>query len=65
MTERKNFNYKTATVSEIVEQFKKSSRQAISAIRTSWKGKPEMSDKIEQAYRQYRIDKLLAQLDAE
>ncbi len=60
MTERKNFNYRSATVAEIVEQFKKSTRQAIWGIRNKWKDDEAMHAKVEDAYRQYKMSVALA-----
>lgn len=59
---RKNFNYRVATVSDIIEHFKQSRAQAIYAVRQAWKSDAEMSRKIEEAYRQYKIDVLVARL---
>jgi 3-methyladenine DNA glycosylase AlkC len=55
---RKNFNYRTATVAQIVDQFNKSSPQAIYAVRKTWEDDEEMSAKVETAYREYKIAKL-------
>jgi hypothetical protein len=54
---RKNFNYRNATVSEIVEHFKSTSAQNIYAARKAYKDDEEMSIKIEDAYFQYKVDK--------
>lgn len=54
---RKNFNYRTATVAQIVEQFNKSSPQAIYAVRKSWADDEEMSVKVDEAYFQYKLAK--------
>lgn len=59
MTERKNFNYRDSTVAQIAEHFKHSSRQLIYAVRKSYKDNQAMSEKIEAAYLQYRIDKIM------
>jgi hypothetical protein len=61
---RKNFDYRNATVSEIVEKFKSSSKQLIYAIRKNWKDDKEMSSKIEEAYRLYKFAELSAKLDS-
>lgn len=58
MTERKNFNYRTATVEQIAEHFKLSTRQAIHAVRANWKGNDYMTDKLNQAFILYKTDKL-------
>jgi hypothetical protein len=58
MSERKNFNYRNASVAEIAEQFKKSTRQCIWGIRNKWKNDVKMSEKVEEAYRLYKFSVL-------
>lgn len=62
MTERKNFNYKEADIDAIVQQFKKSSRQTIFGVRKNWKDDPVMTDKLDKAFLQYKIDVLTEKL---
>lgn len=60
-TKRKNFSYRNATVSEIVEHFKQSSPQAIYLARRTWKG-TEQECVVEEAYRLYKFSVLDAKL---
>lgn len=59
---RKNFNYQSSDIADIIAHFKQSTAQAIYAVRQAWKDDVEMSKKIEEAYRQYKIDVLVAKL---
>ncbi len=51
-------NYADATVSEISEHFKFCSRQCIYSTRKRYKG-TELQEKIESAYIEYKIGKVL------
>jgi len=55
---RKNFSYANANVSQIVEHFKGSSAQAIHLARKTWKTDEEVSSRVEEAYRLYKIAKI-------
>lgn len=55
---RKNFNYLTATIEEIVQHFQTSSRQAIYAAQKLHSNNPEMTTKLKQALLQYKIAQL-------
>jgi hypothetical protein len=55
---RKNFSYANATVAQIFEHFKTSSAQAIHLARKTWKTDEEVSNRVEDAYRQYKMYKL-------
>lgn len=61
---RTNFDYRNATVAEIVEKFKTSSKQLIYAIRKNYKDDAMMSEKIEQSYRLYKFAVLDEKLSA-
>lgn len=60
----KQFNYKTATAEEIVQQFKQSSKQSIYNVRKYYKEDKLMTDRLNVAYKQYRVEKLIAELDS-
>lgn len=57
---RKTFSYINATVADIVAHFHNSTRQAIDAVKKSHRDNPEMSEKLAEAYRQYKKEKILA-----
>lgn len=56
---RKNFNYLTATVEEIVQHFQTSSRQAIYSVQKAHIKDPAMTAKLKEALLAYKIAKLL------
>lgn len=58
MHTRKTFSYKIATTEQILAHFLTSSRQAISIARKTWRDDEEVSSRIEQAYRLYKISML-------
>lgn len=56
--QRKNFNYLTATVAEIAQHFKTSSRQAIYSVQKAHSDDPVMTTKLKDALLMYKIAKL-------
>jgi len=57
---RTNFNYVTASVSEIAEYFKLCTSQCISATRSRYKNNTDLREKVEEAYKQYKINKIVS-----
>lgn len=53
------FNYQSASTEEIVEQFLASSKQSIYNVRKYYTQDASMTDKLSQAYKLYRIAKIV------
>jgi len=56
----KQFTYKDASIADIVAHFHTSTRQSIYNTRQYYKNDVVMSRIIDEAYKQYKIDKILA-----
>jgi hypothetical protein len=54
----KRFSYCNATVAQIVEKFKVSTPQAIHLARKKWRDDAEVSSRVEEAYKLYKIFKI-------
>lgn len=55
---RKNFDYQSATVEQIVAHFMTSTSQAIYAVRKTWKDDAEMTAKLNAALFMCKIAKI-------
>lgn len=56
---RTNFNYYKATIAEIAEYFKNCTHQCISSARKRYKNNIDLHSKVEMAYKQYKINKII------